>query len=178
MAVQPTYDRVRAAAHYEEPLRSALLGFKHGVRTDMAPGWATLLERAGQQVLQDGDLIAPVPLHPRRLWRRRFNQSALISRILSDRHALLDAPDLLTRKRVTRSQGGLSATARRRNVRGAFTVKDSWRPAITGRNVVIVDDVFTTGATVEACARALKLAGAQSVNALVVARVVRSGQVH
>jgi len=177
-AVQPSYDHVRAAAHYDEPVRSALLSFKHGDRTDMAPGWATLLERAGQEILRDGDVIAPVPLHPWRLWRRRYNHSALISRILAERQGLLDAPDLLLRKRQTRSQGGLSATARRRNVRGAFTVLDHWRPAIAGQNVVIVDDVFTTGATVEACARALKLAGAETVSALVVARVVRSGQVH
>jgi ComF family protein len=178
VAVQPSYDHVRAAARYEEPIRSAVLSFKHGDRTDMAPGWATLLERAGREILARADIIAPVPLHPRRLWRRRYNQAALISSELSGRHHLLDAPDLLLRKRMTRSQGGLSATARRRNVRGAFTVNDIYRQAVTGQNVIIIDDVFTTGATVEACARALKLAGAETVSVLVVARVVRSGQVH
>lgn len=176
--VQPSYDHVRAAVRYEEPLRSAILSFKHGDRTDMTPGWATLLERAGRSILAKADVVAPVPLHPRRLWRRRYNQAALVSTMLAQRQNLLDVPDLLLRKRMTRSQGGLSATARRRNVRGAFTVQDRWRPAVAGQNVVLVDDVYTTGATVEACARALKLAGAETVGALVIARVVRSGQVH
>lgn len=177
-AVTPSYDHVRAAAHYEDPLRSALLGFKHGDRTDMAAGFARLLSRAGRELLDRADVIAPVPLHPRRLWRRRYNQSALISEMLAATHGIAGAPDLLLRKRQTRSQGGLSATARRRNVRGAFTVTDRYRPAVSGQHVVIVDDVFTTGATVEACARALKLAGAATVSALVVARVVRAGQLH
>ncbi|WP_417516804.1 ComF family protein [Minwuia sp.] len=178
VAVPPSFDHCRAAVHYDEPLRSALLKFKHGDRTDMADGLANLLIRAGRDFLGSADLVAPVPLHPRRLWHRRYNQSGLMSAAVARRDALASIPDLLIRKRQTRTQGGLSATARRRNVRGAFALNDRYRTAIAERHVVLVDDVYTTGATVEACARVLKLAGAATVSVLVIARVVRSGQVH
>lgn len=177
-AQPPEFDRARAALRYDDPLRQALLGFKHGDRTDMAEGLAALLWRVGAPMLHSADGVLPVPLHRWRLWRRRYNQSALIARILADRAGIAFLPDALVRKRQTRSQGGLSATARRRNVRGAFAAGDGMKPLIDGRRLVIVDDVYTTGATVEACARTLRRAGAASVDVLTVARVVRSGQTH
>ncbi|WP_416896137.1 MAG: ComF family protein [Minwuia sp.] len=177
-ASPPAFDHARAAVRYDEPLRSAVLKFKHGDRTDMASGLANLLRRAGRDILPAADLIVPVPLHPRRLWQRRYNQSALMALALSEQTDLPAAPDALLRKRRTPSQGGLSATARRRNVRGAFAVDDRWRPRLQGAHVVLVDDVYTTGATAEACARVLRLGGAETVSVLTVARVVQSGRVH
>jgi ComF family protein len=144
----------------------------------MAAGLATLLWRAGRPLLADADGVVPVPLHRRRLWRRRYNQAALLSRELANRAGIGFLPDLLERRRPTRSQGGLSATARRRNVRGAFRVTDGAAARIRDARLVLVDDVYTTGATVEACARVLRRAGAASVDVLTVARVVRAGQTH
>ncbi|MEC9344683.1 MAG: ComF family protein [Pseudomonadota bacterium] len=174
-AVRPPYTRARAAARYGEPLRTALLRFKHGDRTDMAVGLALLLRRAGQPWLGQADMIAAVPLHRTRLLRRRYNQSAELARALSALCGVPAVPDLLLRQRRTRSQGGLSGTARRRNVQGAFSVSPRHAAGLKGRHVILVDDVMTTGATVEACARTLVRAGAADVTVLTVARVVRSG---
>ena len=118
------------------------------------------LAKAGAELLADADLIVPVPLYPARLWWRRFNQSAMLAREVA---RLAGVPvDCFTLKRVRRtaSQVGLSAEQWRRNVRGAFKVERARRDRIKGRNIVVVDDVITTGATAEACARALKRAGA------------------
>ncbi|PJK31363.1 ComF family protein [Minwuia thermotolerans] len=177
-AQPPVFDRARSAVRYDEPLRQAVLGFKHGDRTDMAAGLATLLWRAGRPLLADADGVVPVPLHRRRLWRRRYNQAALLSRELAIRAGIGFLPDLLERRRPTRSQGGLSATARRRNVRGAFRLAEGAAERVRDARLVLVDDVYTTGATVEACARVLRRGGAASVDVLTVARVVRAGQTH
>lgn len=176
IARAPDYDHARAAGHYAEPLRSALLAFKHGDRMDMAPGLARLLVRAGRDLLPTAEIIAPVPLHPRRLWYRRYNQASTLADQVAEQTGVPAVPDLLIRKRRTRSQGGLSATARRRNVRGAFKLADRHRETVAGRHILLIDDVYTTGATAEACARLLKRAGAASVSVLTVARVVRSGR--
>lgn len=175
IATRPPYARARSAARYGEPLRQALLGFKHGDRTDMATGMARLLRRAGGPWLPAADLITAVPLHRMRLLSRRYNQSAELARALSAMSGVPALPDLLTRHRRTRSQGGLSGTARRRNVRGAFAVAARHANRPRGMHVVLVDDVMTTGATVEACARTLMRAGAREVTVLTVARVVRTG---
>jgi ComF family protein len=118
-----------------------------------------------------------VPLHWTRLVRRRFNQAALIARALAADAEIDYAPDLLVRRRRTPSQGGLTARQRALNVRGAFAVDPKRRADIRERRVLLVDDVMTTGATLEACARALLRAGAASVDALVLARVVRASMI-
>jgi ComF family protein len=115
-----------------------------------------------------------VPLHRWRLWRRRYNQAAILAERLAQACGRPHDPLVLERKRPTKSQGEMpSAKARRRNVLGAFQVPKAKMGAVRGRNVLIVDDVFTTGATLDACARALKRAGARRVDALALARVVR-----
>ncbi|HEY4123534.1 MAG TPA: ComF family protein, partial [Rhizomicrobium sp.] len=127
---------------------------------------------AGRDLITDADVIVPVPLHPVRLWMRRFNQSALLAQALAKRSRKPYEPLALLRTRSTPSQGEMpSAKARRKNVRGAFRVDVGRTPAVKGRNVLLVDDVLTTGATVDACARALKRAGAAKVAVLTLARV-------
>jgi ComF family protein len=140
----------------------------------VVPAFARWLERAGRELIADADVIMPVPLHPLRLWTRRFNQSALLASALARRSRKTYEPLVLRRTRSTPSQGEMpSAKARRKNVRGAFRVDPDRVSAVKERRILLVDDVLTTGATVDACARALKRAGAAKVSVLTLARVAR-----
>jgi ComF family protein len=159
---------------YDDASRGLILDFKHGDRVWASPAFGGWLARAGDELLADADLVAPVPLHRRRLFARRYNQSALLAQALARRCALPVAPDLLVRRRATPSQGRLSPTARRRNVRGAFALRLGYAEAIAGRRVLLIDDVLTTGATVRECARVLLRAGAGAVDVLTLARVARA----
>jgi ComF family protein len=163
------FDRVRAACLYDEGPRELILPFKHADRPELAALFALWLGRAAAELLAEAEVVAPVPLHPLRLLRRRYNQAAEMARPLARAHRLVFEPQALRRRRATESQGAKSGGARRRNVAGAFDVPDPRR--VAGRRVLLVDDVMTTGATLEACARALKAAGARAVDAAVVARV-------
>lgn len=176
VARPPAYSRARAAMTYEGG-RDMVLRFKHGDRTDYTPAFAAWLNRAGAPLLADADLLVPVPLHRWRLLARRFNQSALLANALGRISAVAVLPDALTRTRPTPSQGAMpSARARRRNVLSAFAVRAGAQAAIGGRRIVLIDDVMTTGATLEAAARTLLRGGAAEVRALVLARVVRAGE--
>ncbi len=170
---RPAYDRARAVFRYDQASRQLILGFKHGDRTHGAPAFARWLARAGTETLCDAAVIAPVPLHRWRLFRRRYNQSALLAQALGRLTGVHVLPDLLVRRRNTRSQGRLNPPARRRNVRGAFALRPAAAAQVDGRRVLLIDDVLTTGATVEACARALRRGGAAAVDVLTLARVVR-----
>lgn len=171
----PAYDRARAILVYDEGSRDPILALKHADRLELVPGFAHWLERAGRVLLAETDLIVPVPLHRFRLWRRRYNQAAELARALARRTSKMVAVGALKRTRPTESQGkAASARGRRRNVLGAFQVAEPDR--IAGRNILIVDDVLTTGATAEACARALKRAGAARVHILALARVVKASE--
>ena len=175
-AKAPDFDRARALLRYDDASKSLILGFKHGDRLDRAPAFARWLERTGRPLLVETDMIVPVPLHRWRLWKRRYNQAAILAERLARLCGRPHDPLLLERKRATPSQGEMpSAKARRRNVLGAFRVPPGKTAQVRGRNILLVDDVFTTGATLNACARALKRAGAARVDALTLARVVRAG---
>ena len=169
----PRYDRARAAFRYEEGSRGLVLAFKHGDRTDAAPAYGRWLARAGAELLADADFLAPVPLHRWRLFWRRYNQAALLAHATGKVAGRTVLPDLLVRQRNTPSQADRDARERRRNVAGAFALNGRYRPFIRGRRVVLVDDVLTTGATVEACTRVLRRAGVERVDVLTLARVVR-----
>ena len=174
LAEPPVFDRARAVMRYDEASKGPILALKHADRLDLIPGFTRWLDRAGRAMLDEIDVIVPVPLHALRLWARRYNQSAEMSRALGRMTAKPVAPLALVRVRATPSQGEMpSAKARRRNMRGAFRVPSGRRAAIEGKAVLLVDDVLTTGATVEACARALKRAGAAKVHVLALARVVK-----
>jgi ComF family protein len=162
----------RAVMRYSDASAQLVHQFKYADRLEAAPAFGRWMARAGAALLKDADLIAPVPLHRRRLFSRRFNQSAELARQVARLSGVPFVPDLLERVRATRPQVGLSGDARRRNVAGAFRVSEAMKAAARGRNVVIVDDVMTTGATAEACARALAAAGARETRVLCLARVV------
>jgi len=165
------FARARSAVIYDDASRDLILQFKHADRTDLARLFAGWINRAADDLLAEADLIAPVPLHPSRLLSRRYNQAAEIARPLSRRRGLTYLPDALRRRKASESQAGKSASGRRRNVAGAFVVSDRARPRIEGRRILLIDDVLTTGATAEACAKALLKAGAAAVDLAAVARV-------
>lgn len=171
---RPPFVRARAAFVYDADSRPMILAFKHADRTDLAPVLTTLLRRPAAALLADVDLIAPVPLHWRRLLSRRYNQSALLARRLAKGSRAYCVGDLLVRTKATTSQGGKSRSGRARNVQGAFKVPPRHRAKLRDKRVLLVDDVYTTGATVEACARALLRGGAAAVDVVTLARVVQS----
>ena len=171
LARRRAFDRARAAVIYDEHSRDLILQLKHADRTDLARLFAGWIARAGRDLFEDADAVVPVPLHPLRLLSRRFNQAAEIARPLAQMTGLAYLPDVVVRRRRTPSQGGKSGSGRRRNVAGAFaSPRSAWR-RIEGKRLVLVDDVLTTGATAEACARVLKAAGAARVDVAAVARV-------
>ncbi|MQA66376.1 MAG: ComF family protein [Alphaproteobacteria bacterium] len=170
---RPAFNRARAVFAYDEASRGLVIGFKHADRTHGAPAFARWLARAGAELLPDCDVIAPVPLHRWRLWTRRYNQSALLAFALARFSGRPCVPDLLLRTRATPSQGRLGRLARMRNVRRAFAVPPRRAAVLAGQRVLLVDDVYTTGATVEEAARTLLASGARAVDVLTLARVVR-----
>jgi ComF family protein len=170
-ARRPAFDRGRAACVYDEASRDLILKLKHADRPDLAGLFARWIGRAAADVLDGADGLVPVPLHRMRMLGRRYNQAAEIARRIAGTSGIAYFPDALVRRRATRSQGGQSASGRRRNISGAIVAAPSWGARIKGRRLVVVDDVLTTGATLEACARALKAAGAAQVDIAVIARV-------
>jgi ComF family protein len=176
LAKPPAFDQARAIMAYDDNSRGAILAFKHADRLELVPGFSRWLARTGQSMIANSDIIVPVPLHRRRLWQRRYNQAAELGRRLARDWNLAFDPFALVRSRATASQGTMaSAKARRRNVLGAFKVPKAVR--VAGKRVLLLDDVLTTGATAEACARALKRAGAARVHVLALARVVKASDV-
>src|SRR5262245_3489320 len=172
IADPPAYDRARAAVRYDDISRVLVHSLKYGDRLDLSPMMGQWMARAGRELLADADALVPVPLHWRRLWARRFNQSAALAHVIS---ALTDVPVVfggLRRVRATPQQVGKSKAERADNVQGAFRVATEHGSDISGRRLVLVDDVLTSGATVDACARILLRAGASRVDVLIFARVV------
>src|SRR6478672_3980860 len=177
LADPPPYDRLRAAVAYGEIARAVVLKLKYSGRPGLAETLARLMQRHVPDLARaagEGEaLLVPVPLHRWRIWKRGYNQAALIASALSRRSGIAVAPDILRRKRATPPLKGLGRRERALAVRGAFEVTEAGRKALAGRPVILVDDVFTSGATAGACARTLSRAGAASVDILCWARVVR-----
>jgi ComF family protein len=172
IANPPAYDRARAAVRYDDVARTLVLSFKYGDRLDLAPMMGRWMARAGHELTQGADALVPVPLHWRRLWSRRFNQSAALAGSVAEQSGVPVLYDALARVRATPQQVGLSKTQRADNVQGAFRVPPERKAQVAGRRLILVDDVLTSGATVDTCARALLRAGAAHVDVLVFARVV------
>jgi len=172
LARPPRIARTRAAVAYDDISRRLVLALKYSRKVALARTMARYMA----PLVQAGEdrLLVPVPLHRGRLWQRGFNQSLIIARALSKRTGVAVAPALLARTRRTPPLKGMSAQQRRRTVAAAFKVRDP--AAIDGRIIVLVDDVLTTGATAEACARALRRAGAARVELISWARVLRPTQ--
>jgi ComF family protein len=168
----PAYHRARAAVRFDDVARSLVHALKYGDRLDLAPIMGSWMARAGREILADTDALVPVPLHWRRLWARRFNQSAHLGKSVSAESGVPLSENVLRRVKATAQQVGLSQSERATNVQGAFRVPAEGKAEVAGRNLVLIDDVLTSGATVDACARSLLRAGAKRVDVLVFARVV------
>ncbi|MCE9507680.1 MAG: ComF family protein [Alphaproteobacteria bacterium] len=173
MEREPAFDRSRSAVTYNEASRKLVLAFKYGDRLHTVHTFVPWMLRAGQELIGQADFIVPVPLHHRRLRERRFNQSALLAQEIAKASGQIYIPDALLRTRHTLPQKGLKARERDKNVRGAFAVNDSYHSRLRDKNILLIDDVFTTGATLNECARVLKAAKASSVSVLTIARVTK-----
>ena len=174
IARPPAYDRAYAATAYTDLPRRIVLKLKYGTRPAVASTIATLMARnvaAGEQAL-----LVPVPLHRWRIWHRGYNQSALIAAALARRTGVSHDAGALIRTRSTPPLKAMNQAKRRETVRGAFVVSDRAAERVRGRTVMLIDDVYTTGSTADACARALKKAGAAAVELHVWTRVVRAAQ--
>lgn len=172
IADPPVFDRLRSVAVHDGIARDLVHDLKYRDRTDLALMMAQWMIRASDGEVGRSDAVVAVPLHVFRLLGRRYNQSAELARAIARLSGKPFLATALLRTRRTRQQVGLGKAARRDNVQGAFSVPEAQRPAIFGRRLVLVDDVFTTGATVSAATRALKRAGATDVTVLTFARAV------
>ncbi|MEA2976472.1 MAG: hypothetical protein QOF19_1992 [Alphaproteobacteria bacterium] len=172
IADPPSYGRARATVRYDDVARALVHALKYGDRLDLVPTLGSWTATAGRELLQDADALVPVPLHWRRLWLRRFNQSAALAEVVSAASGVPVIHRALKRVKATAQQVGLSKSERAVNVQGAFRVSDEGKMSVAGRRLVLVDDVLTSGATVDGCTRALLRAGAANVDVLVFARVV------
>ena len=166
MAQAPDFDRLRSVALYDDVVRSLVHALKYRDRTELVPMMATWMRRAGMEEIRRADVILPVPLHRWRLFQRRFNQSAELARHIAKATETPYLTRALLRRKATRRQVGLGKKARQRNLQGAFVVPAEEAFRLKGKHVILVDDVFTTGATVNAAARALRRAGAREVTVL------------
>lgn len=178
LANPPPWDRARAAVAYDEASRQIVHALKYRDTAEAALLMARMMVRAGRKLLVEAEIILPVPLHRTRLWRRRFNQSALLGRRLAAATGVRFNPGLLQRVKATRPQVGLHDGERQKNVAKAFAVKGEQALQLQGKHVVLVDDVMTTGATAGACARVLKTAGARQVDVLCFALVLKPAALH
>ncbi|PSC05861.1 amidophosphoribosyltransferase [Alsobacter soli] len=171
ISAPPVFERARAAMRYDGVGRELVHRLKYGDRLDLAPMMGRWMARAGRELLAEADLIAPVPLHWTRLWRRRMNQAAALAAAVSRGSGPEVALDVLGRRRRTRSQVGLTRNERADNLQGAFVVPEAGKARLKGRRVLLVDDVLTTGSTANAASRVLLRAGAEAVDVLTFARV-------
>jgi ComF family protein len=171
IADPPAYQRARAAVRFDEISRALVHALKYGDRLDLAPMMGRWISRAGGELLAEADALLPVPLHWRRQWARRFNQSAMLAAAISAESGVPIAAGALKRVKATAQQVGLTRSERAANVQGAFKVPKEGKAAVAGRRLILVDDVLTSGATVDGCARALLRAGAANVDVLIFARV-------
>lgn len=175
IADPPPFRRLRSVACHDGSARHAGISLKYYDRLDLAPWMARWMQRAGHELLRDCDVIIPVPLHRKRLWKRRYNQAAELARVLATLSGKNYEAAALQRIKDTRQQAELSQSERLRNVAGAFQVPEAGRNSVQGRTVLLIDDVYTTGATVKAACRALLKAGAGSVDVLTFGRVLPDG---
>lgn len=170
----PPFNSARSAVVYNDASRDLILAFKHGDKTHLVKNLTPWLHRAGSKILQETDILIPVPLHLTRLISRRYNQAALITHELSKNTGIEHLPLALKRMRATQSQGHLKNRERAENVHKAFSLCPKHREKLNGKTIALIDDVYTTGATVKECCKILKQYGAAKTHVLTIARVLKT----
>ncbi|MGQ0528146.1 MAG: ComF family protein [Alphaproteobacteria bacterium] len=170
---RPAYGSARSVLHYNDSSRGMILGFKHVDQTHAVSAFVPWMMRVGGEMIASADVIVPVPLHRWRLLSRRYNQAMILTAALSKATGVPNIPDLLARVRATPSQGHLRAGEREKNVAKAFALNGRYTAQVRGKNILLIDDVYTTGATVKECARVLLKSGAAKVNVLTLARAAK-----
>ncbi len=173
LAEPKLFGRARSCLVYDDNSRPLILAFKHGDQTHLTVTFSGWLHQAAEPLLDDVDMIVPVPLHRMRLLKRRYNQAGLLGHALSQKCGKPCMPDVLLRIRNTESQGHLSRNKRQENINRAFLPNPAYSVKLKGQKILLVDDVYTTGATLNECVKVLLEAGAQRVDVLTLARVVR-----
>lgn len=173
IADPPVFGRSRSVSHYDDMARNLVQKLKYGDKPELARLMGRMMAASGRELLASCDFIVPIPLHRLRLWRRRYNQAAVLADAVAAHCGKRCEPLLLQRIRNTRSQTRLSRNQRRENLRGAFAVSPEWQSRISGTHIVLVDDVLTTAATVSAAAKVLLRTGVAAVDILTFARVVK-----
>jgi len=171
---RPPFAAARCVLKYNDGSRDLILGFKHSDKIHAVQAFIPWLKRVGAEMLDEADVLVPVPLHRWRLLSRRYNQAAIIAFALGKDTGLKCLPDAIVRVRATPSQGHLSTEERLNNVHKAFAFNRRYTEQVKGKSLVLVDDVYTTGATVKECTKVLLTAGALRVHVLTLARVVHS----
>ncbi len=172
LTIPPSFETGRSSIRYEGIAREVILKLKHGDATYLPLSLAGWMAQAGEQFWDKTDYLIPVPLHRWRLMRRRYNQATLLAKALSQRINLPILTNTLIRSKRTASQGHMTPKERRKNVRNAFVVRDP-KGLLKGKSITLIDDVWTTGATLEACTAGLKKAGVEKVYVLTLSRVVK-----
>ncbi|MEZ5692041.1 MAG: ComF family protein [Rickettsiales bacterium] len=170
---EPKYTRARAAFCYDEHSHKLITRLKYSDQTQLAITYSNWLINAGKEFIEVSDIVTPVPLHYLRFIGRRFNQSALLASNLASKTNISYLPDLLKRKRYTKPQTGLTKKQREKNVRNAFLVNEHYIKSVKNKNILLIDDVFTTGSTINQCSKSLLKAGASQVNVLTLARTIK-----
>ncbi|MFT5703398.1 MAG: ComF family protein [Rickettsiales bacterium] len=170
---RPEYFKLVAALGYNEESKSLITQFKYFDQTHLAKYFSKLMYGAAQEIMGDIDFIAPVPLHKIRIIKRKYNQSAMLAKNIGSLGNKKTILDLLNRTKNNKPQASLNQKDRRKNVAGIFEVKGKYFPQIKGKNILLIDDVITTGSTVESCANILKKAGAERIYILVIAKTLR-----
>lgn len=178
LADRPDYTTARAAMAYDDASRDFILGFKHGDQMHAVVAMVPFLKLAGGDVWAQADYVLPVPLHRWRLLRRRYNQAGVMARAMARETGVAYLPDALMRIRATKTQGRLGVRARAENVRHAFSIRPGAAQKIAGKKLILMDDVYTTGATVRECAKLLLKAGAAEVHVITLARVIKPVRVN
>lgn len=171
VAEPPAFGRARAVARYDATARLLVHRLKYSDRLDLSTAMGRWMVRAGQEVLVEADLLVPIPLHRARFWGRRFNQAGELAKTIGGETGLPVGHEVLRRVKATKSQVGLSAAERARNLSGAFRAAADAGKTIRGKRIVLIDDVMTTGSTLNSAANILRRAGAGEVDALVFALV-------
>ncbi len=169
----PRFRKMRSAVIYNDASRQLIMNFKHGDMLQLVPLLSKWMFLAGQNIIHPNHLIIPVPLHKKRLLKRQYNQAALLANHIAKSAGIPKENEALVRIRYTESQGKKNHKERVKNIQSSIEVHPDFRTQLAGKHILLIDDVYTTGATIDECCKALHMAGVESIDVLAFARAVK-----